>query len=195
MKKIFLAAIPILLFSFIIPTSTSRTMKAESIYQFKVPGLLGGTIDFSQFKGKKILVVNTASKCGNTPQYDDLEKLYQENKGKLVIVGFPANNFGGQEPGSNDQIAEFCKKNYGVTFPMAAKISVKGDDMAPIYKFMVADAEKHGFTDPIKWNFTKFLFDENGNFLTVFFNRDRLIPNNPDAKGKAAYEKLLGYFK
>lgn len=195
MKKIFYASISLLLFSFIIPTSTSKTIKAESIYQFKVPGLLGGTIDFSQFKGKKILVVNTASKCGNTPQYDDLENLYKEYKGKLVIVGFPANNFGAQEPGTNDEIAEFCKKNYGVTFPMAAKVSVKGDDMAPIYKFMVADAEKHGFTDPIKWNFTKFLFDENGNFLTVFFNRDRLIPNNPDAKGKAAYEKLLGYLK
>ena len=195
MKKILFAAVPLLLLSFIIPTSTSKTMKAENIYQFKVPGLLGGTIDFSQFKGKKILVVNTASKCGNTPQYDDLEKLYKEYKGKLVIVGFPANNFGAQEPGSNDQIAEFCKKNYGVTFPMAAKVSVKGDDMAPIYKFMVADAEKNGFADPIKWNFTKFLFDENGNFLTVFFNHDRLIPNNPDEKGKAAYKKLMGYLK
>ena len=195
MKKILFAAIPLLLLSFIIPTATSKTMKAENIYQFKVPGLLGGTIDFSQFKGKKILVVNTASKCGNTPQYDDLEKLYNEYKGKLVIVGFPANNFGAQEPGSNDQIAEFCKKNYGVTFPMAAKVSVKGDDMAPIYKFMVADAEKNGFADPIKWNFTKFLFDENGKLLTVFFNHDRLIPNNPDEKGKAAYEKLMGYLK
>jgi len=195
MKKILFAAVPLLLLSFIIPTSTSKTMKAENIYQFKVPGLLGGTIDFSQFKGKKILVVNTASKCGNTPQYDDLEKLYNEYKGKLVIVGFPANNFGAQEPGSNGEIAEFCKKNYGVTFPMAAKVSVKGDDMAPIYKFMVADAEKDGFADPIKWNFTKFLFDENGKLLTVFFNHDRLIPDNPDAKGKAAYEKLMGYLK
>ena len=195
MKKIFYASVSLLLFSFIIPTSISRTTKSSSIYQFKVPGLLGDTIDFSQFKGKKILVVNTASKCGNTPQYDDLENLYKEYKGKLVIVGFPANNFGAQEPGSNDEIAEFCKKNYGVTFPMAAKVSVKGDNMAPIYKFMVADAEKNGFADPIKWNFTKFLFDENGNFLTVFFNHDRLIPNNPDAKGKAAYEKLLGYLK
>lgn len=195
MKKILFAALPILLFSFMIPTSTSTAMKANTIYQFKVPGLTGGTIDFSQFKGKKILVVNTASKCGNTPQYDDLEKLYNTYKDKLVIVGFPANNFGGQEPGSNGDIAEFCKKNYGVTFPMAAKVSVKGDDMAPIYKFMVADAEEHGFTDPIKWNFTKFLFDENGKFLTVFFNRDRLIPDNPDAKGKEAYEKLLSYLK
>jgi glutathione peroxidase len=192
MKKIFFAIIPFLLFSFALPKSTSE-MKASSIYQFKVDGLLGGTIDFSQFKGKKLLIVNTASKCGNTPQYDDLEKLYQEYKDKLVIVGFPANNFGGQEPGTNDQIAEFCKKNYGVTFPMAAKVSVKGENIAPIYKFIVADAENHGFADPIKWNFTKFLFDENGNFLTVFFNRDRLIPNNPDPKGKAAYEKLMGY--
>lgn len=193
MKKILFAALPVLLFSFMIPTSTSTAMKADTIYQFKVPGLSGGTIDFSKFKGKKILVVNTASKCGNTPQYDDLEKLYNTYKDKLVIVGFPANNFGGQEPGSNSDIAEFCKKNYGVTFPMAAKVSVKGGDMAPIYKFIVADAEKHGFADPIKWNFTKFLFDENGKFLTVFFNRDRLIPDNPDAKGKEAYQKLLTY--
>ena len=108
-------------------------------------------------------------------------------------MGFPANNFGGQEPGTNTEIEEFCKKNYGVTFPMAAKVSVKGQDMAPIYKYMVALAEKNGFSDPIKWNFTKFLFDENGKFLTVFFNRDRLIPDNPDAKGKEAYQKLLSY--
>ena len=168
MKKILFAALPFILFSFAVPSSTT-TMKTPSIYQFKVPGLLGGTIDFSKFKGKKILIVNTASKCGNTPQYDDLENLYKEYKNQLVIVGFPANNFGGQEPGTNDEIAEFCKKNYGVTFPMAAKVSVKGNDMAPIYKFIVADAEKHGFSDPIKWNFTKFLYDENGNLLTVFF--------------------------
>ncbi|HEY5465138.1 MAG TPA: glutathione peroxidase [Hanamia sp.] len=193
MKKIFFASVPLMLLSFMPSTKTSKLENTETIYQFKVPGLLGGTIDFSQFKGKKILVVNTASKCGNTPQYDDLEKLYNKYKDKLVIVGFPANNFGGQEPGSNDQIAEFCKKNYGVTFPMAAKVSVKGDDMAPIYKYMVGLAEKNGFTDPIKWNFTKFLFDENGKFLTVFFNRDRLIPDNPDEKGKEAYDKLLSY--
>ncbi|HSN07920.1 MAG TPA: glutathione peroxidase [Hanamia sp.] len=193
MKKILFAGIAFLLLSFMVPVHTSRVVKETSIYQFKVPGLLGGTIDFSKFKGKKILVVNTASKCGNTPQYDDLEALYKKYKDKLVIVGFPANNFGGQEPGTNSEIAEFCKKNYGVTFPMAAKVSVKGSDMAPIYKYMVSIAEKNGFTDPIKWNFTKFLFDENGKFLTVFFNSDRLIPNNPNPKGKEAYEKLLGY--
>lgn len=194
MKKIFFGAVSLLLFSFILPVSTSNIMKPDAtIYQFKVTSLVGGTIDFSKFKGKKILIVNTASKCGNTPQYDDLEKLYEKYKDKLVIVGFPANNFGGQEPGTNSQIEEFCKKNYGVTFPMAAKVSVKGNDMAPIYKYIVAQAEEKGFNDPIKWNFTKFLFDENGKFLTVFFNKDRLIPDNPNPKGKEAYEELLKY--
>lgn len=192
MKNIFIACASLILASFIIPPKPAPFIKT-SIYDFKVDGLSGGTINFSKFKGKKILIVNTASKCGNTPQYDDLEKLYEKYKNKLVIVGFPANNFGSQEPGSNGDIAEFCKKNYGVTFPMAEKVSVKGADMAPIYKYIVNEAEKNGFADPIKWNFTKFLFDENGNFLTVFFNKDRLIPNNPDPKGKEAYDKLLKY--
>lgn len=195
MKKIFFAVFSILLFSFAFPMSISNTMKIKTIYQFKVPALTGGTIDFSKFKGKKLLIINTASQCGNTPQYEDLENLYKKYQDKLVIVGFPANNFGSQEPGTNDQIAEFCKKNYGVSFPMAAKVSVKGDDIAPIYQYIVGEAEKKGFHDPIKWNFTKFLFDENGNFVTVFFNKDRLIPNNPDPKGKAAYEKLLSYLR
>ncbi|MEI9944074.1 MAG: glutathione peroxidase [Chitinophagaceae bacterium] len=146
----------------------SVILSGTSIYDFKVPGLSGDEIDFSKFKGKKVLVVNTASKCGNTPQYDDLEKLYEKYKGKLVIVGFPANNFREQEPGTNEEIAEFCKKNYGVTFPMAEKISVKGDDIAPIYKYLTEEAEKKGFTDPIKWNFTKVLFNEKGELLTVF---------------------------
>src|SRR5215210_4111741 len=115
---------------------------ASSIYDFKVPGLEGGSIDFSAFKGKKIMIVNTASKCGNTPQYSELEKLYEKYKDKLVIVGFPANNFGEQEPGSNTEIQEFCKKNYGVTFPMAEKVSVKGDDTAPIYKWLVEQSRE-----------------------------------------------------
>src|ERR1700754_1327875 len=139
--------------------SATTVSVVKSIYDFKVPGLLGGQIDFAQFKGKKILVVNTASKCGNTPQYDDLEKLYEKYKDKLVIIGFPANNFGQQEPGTNVEIAEFCKKNYGVSFPMADKVSVKGDDIAPIFKYLVDEAAKKGFDDPIKWNFTKFLLD------------------------------------
>ncbi|HZI68429.1 MAG TPA: glutathione peroxidase [Hanamia sp.] len=193
MKKIFWTVIPFFLLSFAIPATTSSLKKANSIYDFKVPALLGGTIDFSQFKGKVLLVVNTASKCGNTPQYDDLENLYKKYKDKFVIVGFPANNFGGQEPGTNTEIAEFCKKNYGVTFPMAAKVSVKGNDIAPIYKYIVALAEKNGFEDPIKWNFTKFLFDQNGKLVTVFFNSHRLIPNNPDPSAKKDYETLLKY--
>ena len=160
---------------------------APSIYDFKVPGLDGNQIDFSAYKGKKIMIVNTASKCGNTPQYADLEKLYEKYKNKLVIVGFPANNFGEQEPGTNTEIQEFCKKNYGVSFPMAEKVSVKGDDMAPIYKWLVdqsrelAKAEK-GTTskdlvwkrylqNPVDWNFTKFLIDENGKLVAVFHNK------------------------
>lgn len=146
-------------------------VNATSIYEFKVPGLTGGTIDFSAFKGKKIMIVNTASKCGNTPQYDGLEKLYEKYKDKLVIVGFPANNFGQQEPGTATEINEFCKKNYGVTFPMADKVSVKGDDIAPLFKYLTDEAEKQGIKDPIKWNFTKFLLDENGKLITVINNK------------------------
>jgi glutathione peroxidase len=148
-----------------------------SIYDFKVNGLTGGQIDFSKFKGKKILIVNTASKCGNTPQYADLEKLYKEYGNKLVIVGFPENNFGGQEPGSNSQIAEFCQKNYSVTFPMAAKISVKGDDMAPIYHWLT-EKKYNGFQDSeVKWNFQKYLLDEKGHLIAVF--DPKTLPYDP----------------
>jgi glutathione peroxidase len=142
-----------------------------SIYDFKVPALDGSTIDLSKYKGKKIMIVNTASKCGNTPQYAALEKLYETYKDKLVIIGFPANNFASQEPGTNSEIKEFCTKNYGVTFPMAEKVSVKGDDIHPLFKYLVAEAEKMGFNDPIKWNFTKFLLDENGKLITVIHNK------------------------
>jgi glutathione peroxidase len=121
------------------------------------------------------MIVNTASKCGNTPQYADLEKLYEKYKDKLVIVGFPANNFGGQEPGGKEEIAEFCKKNYGVSFPMADKVSVKGDDIHPLFKYLVGEAEKKGFSDPIKWNFTKFLVDEKGNLVTVIHNKTSVL--------------------
>ena len=148
---------------------------APSIYDFKVPALDGaGTINFKKFKGKKIMIVNTASKCGNTPQYAELEKLYEQYKDKLVIVGFPANNFGGQEPGTREEIQEFCKKNYGVTFPMAEKVSVKGDDIHPLFKYLVDEAAKKGITDPIKWNFTKFLLDEKGNLITVIHNKTKV---------------------
>src|SRR6202048_4616760 len=140
-----------------------------SVYDFKVPALDGGTIDLSAYKGKKLLIVNTASKCGFTPQYADLEKLYEKYKDKLVIVGFPANNFAQQEPGSNKEISEFCTKNYGVTFPMAEKVDVIGDNTAPLFKYLTEEAKKLGVADPvIKWNFTKFLVDENGKLVAVF---------------------------
>lgn len=142
--------------------------QAKSIHSFKVEALDGSTIDFSKFKGKKILVVNTASECGFTPQYADLEKLYEAYKDKLVVVGFPANNFGGQEPGSNHEIATFCQRNYGVQFPMAAKISVKGDDIAPIYKFLTDKKENGVKNTKILWNFTKILLDEKGNVIDSF---------------------------
>ncbi len=140
----------------------------KSIYDFKIDGLEGGTIDFSQFKGKKILIVNTASKCGFTPQYAELEKLYEQYKGELVIVGFPANNFMFQEPKGNKDIAEFCQKNYGVTFPMAAKISVKGKDMAPIYQWLTNKDYNHLENTSVSWNFQKYLIDEQGNLVAVF---------------------------
>jgi len=147
----------------------NELVPAESaIYNFKVEALEGGTIDLSKFKGKKILIVNTASKCGYTPQYEELQKLYDQYKSKLVIIGFPANNFGGQEPGTNTEIKEFCKKNYGVTFPMAAKISVKGDDIAPIYKYLTTKAENGVLDAEVKWNFGKFLLDEKGILIEYF---------------------------
>lgn len=165
----------------------SATLTGGSIYDFKVPGLDGTDIDFSQFKGKKIMIVNTASMCGNTPQYKDLETLYEKYKDKLVVVGFPANNFGAQEPGSNEEIKQFCTKEYSVTFPMAEKISVRGDDIHPLYKWLVDQSKELAkavptdnsrdlvwrkfLSDPVIWNFTKFLLDEKGNLIAVFHNK------------------------
>lgn len=141
----------------------------SSVYDFKITGLDGKPLDIAQFKGKKILIVNTASKCGYTPQYADLEKLYEQYKSKLVVIGFPANNFGQQEPGTSQEITEFCTKNYGVTFPMAEKSDVVGDNISPLFKYLTDEAHKLGVADPVvKWNFTKFLVDENGKLLAVF---------------------------
>ncbi|RYY41420.1 MAG: glutathione peroxidase [Chitinophagaceae bacterium] len=153
----------------LIATLFTMFLTGKTIYDFKVDGLSGGTIDFAQFKGKKILIVNTASECGYTPQYEGLEQLYKTYGDKLVIVGFPANNFGGQEPGSNADIGAFCKKNYGVTFPMAAKISVSGADTHPLFQYLVDQAHQLQVADPVvKWNFTKFLLDEKGKLIKVF---------------------------
>ena len=138
-----------------------------SVYDFKVPGLDGKTIDLASFKGKKLLIVNTASKCGFTPQYADLEKLYEQYKDKgFVIVGVPANNFGAQEPGTNEEIKTFCSRNYNVTFPMMSKVSVKGADTTPLYQYLTDKGSKTG--GEIKWNFTKFLIDKKGNVINRF---------------------------
>lgn len=162
--------------------NTATTDTTKNIHGFKVEALDGSTIDFASFKGKKILIVNTASECGYTPQYKDLEKLYETYKDKLVVIGFPANNFGGQEPGSNSEIKTFCTKNYGVSFPMAAKISVKGDDMAPIYQWLT-QKEKNGVLNAeIKWNFNKFLLDENGRMMNKF--ESSVTPMSEEITGK-----------
>lgn len=147
------------------------TMGAGSIYDFSIPGLEGGNIEFANYKGKKILIVNTASKCGLTPQYEGLEQLYKTYGKKLVIVGFPANNFAGQEPGTNQEIQEFCKRNYGVSFPMAEKISVKGADTHPLYKFLKEQAKEKNMEDPVSWNFGKFLLNEKGELIATFSPR------------------------
>jgi glutathione peroxidase len=156
---------------FVTLMSTLLSLSTGSIYDFSVEGLEGKEINFSKFKGKKILIVNTASKCGLTPQYEGLEELYKTYGSKLVIVGFPANNFMGQEPGSNEEISSFCKRNYGVTFPMAKKISVKGSDIHPLYKFLKEQAKAKKLDDPVSWNFGKFLLDEKGELIATFSPR------------------------
>lgn len=145
-----------------------NTVENKSIYDFKVTALNGNTIDFADFRGKKILIVNTASKCGFTPQYEGLEQLYQKYKDRLVVIGFPCNNFLSQEPGSNEKIKAFCTKNYGVSFPMAAKISVKGKNIAPVYKWLCNKSENGVMDAKITWNFNKFLLDENGKIIAWF---------------------------
>ena len=152
--------------------TNNSIMAKETIYQFKVTDLYGEEFDFSTLKGKKIMVVNTASECGLTPQYKDLEAIYEKYKDKnFVIVGFPANNFGSQEPGSDKEIATFCEKNYGVTFPMMSKISVKGNDMHEIYQFLTQKS-KNGLEDSeVQWNFQKYLINENGELEKVIAPR------------------------
>lgn len=156
----------------------TQAMQRKSLHEFSVLTINGDTISLSQFKGKKVMVVNTASKCGLTPQYKELEALYTQYKdSNFVIIGFPANNFMGQEPGSNDEIAQFCARNYGVSFPMMAKISVKGKDMHPVYKFLTQRAENGLEDNEVKWNFQKYLIDENGYLEHVI--SPTTLPNDP----------------
>ncbi len=148
--------------------AATTTISAQSIHSFTVKSIDGKDIKMSSFKGKKILVVNTASKCGYTPQYESLEKVYEQYKDKLVIIGFPCNQFGGQEPGSNEEIVEFCKKNYGVTFPLADKVDVKGANTAAIYQWLTQKSKNGVLDASISWNFNKFLLDENGKMIAYF---------------------------
>lgn len=139
-----------------------------TVYNFKgLKNIDGKNLDLSKYKGKKILIVNTASKCGYTKQYAELQQLAELYQNKLVVIGFPANNFGGQEPGTNENIKDFCQKNFGVTFPLSEKVSVKGDDIHPLFK-MLTEADNPDFKGEIKWNFEKFLIDENGNLVHRF---------------------------
>lgn len=186
MNKLFFIAALFITCTSAIPKDRPMETKAypKTIYAFKVPSIEGGTIDFSKYKGKKILVVNTASKCGFTPQYEGLEKLYKENKDKLVIVGFPANNFGQQEPGSNEEIQQFCKVRYGVTFPLAGKVDVVGENEHPLFKWLTSKEENGVLDATIAWNFTKFLLDENGKLIASFPSKV-----TPDSEEIAKYLK------
>jgi glutathione peroxidase len=154
-------------------TSLAGFAQSSGFYDFKVKTLEGKDFDFASLKGKKVMIVNTASKCGFTPQYKDLEDVYVKNQDNLVIIGFPANNFMNQEPGSASDIRKFCTENYGVSFPMMEKISVKGNDMAPLYKWLTSK-EKNGVMDSeVKWNFQKYLIDEKGNLVDVIYSKEK----------------------
>ena len=156
---------------------TETTAAPASVYDFTVKSIDGKDVKLSQYKGKKLLIVNTASECGYTPQYKELEELYKKHGDKVTVLGFPANNFGGQEPGTEAQIATFCEKNYGVTFPLFSKVSVKGVDTAPLFKFL-ADKTKNGaVSDAPNWNFCKYLVDEKGHVLK--FYKSDVTPLSP----------------
>ncbi len=147
-----------------------NTLPMESIYDIQLKSLSGEDIDLHQFKGKKILFVNVASECGFTPQYADLQTLYETYKDKLVIIGLPCNQFGGQEPGDAEEIQSFCTKNYGVEFIITEKIDVKGDDQHPLYQWLT-DKDLNGVDNSsVKWNFQKYLIDENGQYIDVFYS-------------------------
>jgi len=156
--------------------------QTKSFYDFKVKSLEGSDFDLSSLKGKKVIVVNTASKCGNTPQYKDLEEIYEKYRDVVMIIGFPANNFMHQEPGSAEDIRKFCTENYSVTFPMMQKISVKGDDMDPLYKWLTSKKENGVMDSEVKWNFQKYLIDENGKLVDVI-----------DPKEKVTEDKILSW--
>ena len=170
--------LPILIFMITSFNSTAQIDQEMTIYKFKVTNLEGDIFDFNSLKGKKIMIVNTASKCGLTPQYKKLQALYEQYIDKnFVIIGFPANNFLFQEPGSNEEIALFCEKNYGVTFPMMSKISVKGKNMHPIYQFLTQESKNGVISSSVSWNFQKYLISSDGKLAKVLSPRTQ--PNDP----------------
>ncbi|MBC6605200.1 glutathione peroxidase [Hymenobacter sp. BT188] len=149
-------------------TTAPETAAAGTVYDYTVKTIDGKDMKLSQFAGKKLLIVNVASECGYTPQYKELEELHKKHGDKVTVLGFPANNFGGQEPGTNEEIATFCEKNFGVTFPLFEKVSVKGDDTAPLFQFL-ADKTKNGaISDAPTWNFCKYLVDEQGHVVGFY---------------------------
>ena len=157
--------------------SASRT-SPSSFFQFTVNALDGQPVALEQYKGKKIIVLNVASKCGYTPQYADWEKFYEAHKDKVVVLGFPCNDFMGQEPGSADDIAEFCQKNYGVSFPMFEKVHVKGDETAPVYKWLTDPAQNGWNSQEPTWNFCKYLINEKGELSNFFASKVK--PDSPE---------------
>jgi len=158
--------------------------KKESIYKITIDSLTGGKINLNDFKGKYILIVNVASECGFTPQYKDLEKLYETYRDKLIIIGVPCNQFGGQEPGDAKQIETFCTKNYNVTFLMTEKVDVKGENQHPLYKWLTSKELNGVDNSSVKWNFQKYLIDKEGNFIDFFYST-----TNPLSK------KITKYFQ
>jgi glutathione peroxidase len=175
-KYQFILILSIFLFTvFYISILTADHHKGESpIYQFAVKDIDGKEVNLSEYQGKVLLIVNVASKCGYTPQYEGLQKIYEkyEDMG-LVVLGFPANNFGNQEPGNNEEIKEFCSLNYGVTFPMFAKISVKGADIHPLYEFLTSEEANPKYAGEVSWNFNKFLIDPSGKVIARFESKDK----------------------
>jgi len=169
----------ILIFSMI--TEAAFPQKSD-FYDFKVRTLEGETFDFATLKGKKVMIVNTASKCGYTPQYKDLEELYKTHGGEnFVIIGFPANNFLWQEPGTAEEIREFCTRNYGVSFPMMEKISVKGKDIHPVYQWLTQKSKNGVMDSEVKWNFQKYLIDERGNLKEVLYSKENPLSDKVTA--------------
>ena len=158
---------------------TKKQMNDQTIYQFEVEDITGKAFPLSNLQGKKVMIVNTASKCGLTPQYKQLEALYQQYKDKdFIIIGFPANNFLKQEPGTNEEISSFCQVNYGVSFPMMSKISVKGKDMHPLYQFLTQKSKNGVMDSKVSWNFQKYLIGKDGHLEKVI--DPKTLPNDPE---------------